>query len=65
MMLVTNKLPWTNNTGVYNKDDLYLKLIELRSCVNNIVNVCYYHHEFYMKKYTTQQKKKRCCNPFD
>ena len=44
--------------GVY-KDDLSqidLKLIELRSGVNNIVNVCYHHNEFYMKKYTKRQK---------
>ena len=35
------KLTWTNNIGVYTKDDLsqiYLKPTELRSGVNNIVN---------------------------
>lgn len=45
-MLVTNfnnKLTLTNNIGVYTKDDLsqiYLKLIEFRNGVNNIVNAC-------------------------
>ena len=48
-----NKLSWTNNIGVYNKDDISqigLKLTELRSGVNNIVNVCYHHNEFCMRK---------------
>ena len=37
-----NKLTWTNNIGVYTKNDLShidLKLIDLRSGVNDIVNV--------------------------
>ena len=37
------KLTLTNNIGVYTKDDLsqiYLKLIEFRNGVNNIVNAC-------------------------
>ena len=58
-----NKLTWTSYIGVYTKDDLSqidLKLIELRSVVNNIVNVCYHHNEFYMKKYTMQQKVSYC-----
>ena len=61
-----NKLTWSNNIGVYTKDDLSqidLKHIELRSGVNNIVNVCYHHNEFYMEKYTMREKK--CCNPFE
>ena len=52
----SNKLTWTNNIGVYTKDDLSqidLKLTELTRGVNNIVNVCY-HNEFYMKKYSVQ-----------
>ena len=57
---VCQKLTWSNyNIGVYTKDDLSqvdLKLIELRSDVNNTVNVCCYHNGFYMKKYTMQQK---------
>ena len=54
-----NKLTWTNNTGVPTKDNLLqigLKLIVLRSRVNDNNNVCYHHNKFYMKKYTTQQK---------
>ena len=54
-----NKLTRTNNIGVYNKDDLSqidLKLTEIRSGVNNIVNVCCHHNEFYMMKYTMRQK---------
>ena len=61
-----NKPTSTSNIGVYSKDDLsqiYLKLVELRSGVSNIVNVCYHHNEFYMKKYTMQPKK--WCNPFE
>ena len=49
----SNKLTWTNNIGVYTKDDLSqidLKLTELTIVVNNIGNVCY--NEFYMKKYS-------------
>ena len=52
-----NKLTWTNNIGVYTKDDLsqiYLKPTELRSGVNNIVNVYYHYNEFYRRKYTMQ-----------
>ena len=52
-----NKLTWTNNIGVYIKDDLsqiYLKPTELRSGVNNIVNICYHHKEFCRRKYTMQ-----------
>ena len=54
-----HKLTWTNNIGVYTKDDLSqidLKLIELGRGVNYIVNVCYHHNEFYMKKCTMPQK---------
>ena len=43
--------------GVYTKDDLsqiYLKPTELRSGVNNIVNVYYHYNEFYRRKYTMQ-----------
>ena len=62
-----NKLTWTNNIGVYTKDDLSqidLKLIELRSGVNNIANVCYHHNEFHIQR-STQCDKKKCCNPFE
>ena len=57
-----NKLTWTNNIGVYTKDDLSqidLKLIELRCGVNIIVHARYHHSEFYLNKYTMRQ----CCNP--
>ena len=53
-----NKLTWANNIGVYTKDDLSQideKLIDLRSGVNDIVNVWYHLNKFYMKKYTVWQ----------
>ena len=34
-----NKLTWTNNIGVYTKDDLPQNNLKLRSGMNNIVNL--------------------------
>ena len=55
---------WTKQIGCINMNELSDNdqlLIELRSALTNLVDICYHHKETILKKYGIKEKK--CCDP--